>query len=115
MGREIDITDFTPVTIDALMLSGWFVDLDLNKVVARINEVDDGGEIHRSFEVTFWETIPETTELLDYTDPEVPIPFDPPQYEPVPETWYALPPANVAELVGLSDDILVAVKGRLYP
>lgn len=115
MGRTIDITDFTPITVSQLMLSGWLVDLDGNRVVATIKEVDDSGEIFSVFEVTFWETMPEMPEILDHTDPQHPVSFDPPQYEPAPETWYTLPVSNVTELVGLSDDILVAVKGRLYP
>lgn len=115
MGRTIDITDFSPITVTQLVLSGWSVDLDTNKAVAVIKEADGNGAVFRVFEVTFWETMPEMPEVLDYTDPENPVSFDPPQYESAPETWYTLPAANVTELVSQSDDILAAVKGRLYP
>lgn len=114
MGRTIDITAFSPITVDRLTLSKWLVDLDENKVVAVIKETDSDNSAFHIFEVTFWETMPEMPEILDFTDPENPVPFDPPQYEPTPETWYTLPVAHVAELVSQSDDILAAVKGRLY-
>ena len=65
MGRTIDITDFSPITVTQLVLSGWSVDLDTNKAVAVIKEVDGNGAVFRVFEVTFWETMPEMPEVLD--------------------------------------------------
>ena len=115
MGRELDITDFIAVTVDQISISRWIVDLDEERVVAFIDELDTSGDAFRRLEVTFWVVMPEMPEILDFTDPENPVSFDPPQYEPTPDTWYNLPSGRISELVGLTDEILAAVQGRLYP
>jgi len=115
MGRTLDITNFTAVTIDQIGISKWIVDLDSQKVIAFIGEIDTFDGLFREIEVTFWATMPSVPEILDYSDPENPVSFDPPQFEPTPDTWYDLPSGKITELVGLTDEILAAVQGRLYP
>jgi len=114
VGRTIDITNFDAVTIEELEISRWVIDLNEEKVVAFINEIDTSGDPFKEIEVTFWVTIPEMPEIFDYTDPNNPVSFDPPQYVATPDTWYTLPSDRITDLVELTDEILAAVKGRLY-
>lgn len=115
MGRELDITDFSAVTVDKISVSRWVVDLDRERVTVFVNELDTAGDVYREIEVAFWVTMPQTPEVFDYTNPENPVSFDPPQYEPAPDTWYNLPSGRITEFIAITDEILAAVKGRLYP
>ena len=108
MGILLDITNISLGEIDRIELSSWLVDLDKQKVVAGIGELSTTGERVRDFEVTFWVTLPDEVEILD--DEGLPTG----ETIPNPVTWYALPAGTITELTDLSNQILSAVKGRVY-
>ena len=108
MGMQIDITNISLGEIDRLELSSWLVDLDAQRVTAWIGEVNTDGDRVREFEVSCWATIPDEIEVFD----EDGLPTG--ETIPNPDTWYELPTGVITELVGLSDQVLIAVKGRLY-
>jgi len=81
--------------------------LEAEKVTAEIVEADPTGAEVGTFEVTFWRNVPPEEPVYDEEGNQI-------GTVPNPETWFDLPAARAAELVGLTDEILAVVKARMY-
>jgi hypothetical protein len=99
------------IQVDTLKVTRYAVLLTEEKASARIQVIDSEDHVYDEFEVTFWATMPAMPEILD----ENGLPYDPPQYEDTPDTWFELPAATVPVLMQLATDILTATNNRFFP
>ena len=97
-------------TSNTLRIKRYKVDLDGEFAIATVEVLSDTGEITETKDVTFWATMPLGVEMFD----EEGAPFEPPQYEPVPDTWFEIPAAKIPILMQLGTDILTAANNRFY-
>ena len=104
---EISVGATKTITLAKLVCQRWIVDLAMEKVTAEIAEVDDQGNAIRTFEVTFWKNMPAEEPLYDDQGVQI-------GTVPHPETWFDLPAARATQLLDLTDEILAAVKARMY-
>ncbi len=104
---EVSIGISRQITVDRLVCRRWIVDLEAEKVTAEIVEADPTGAEVGTFEVTFWRNAPPGEPLYDDEGTQIGV-------APNPETWFDLPAARATQLLDLTDEILAAVKARMY-
>jgi hypothetical protein len=98
------------ITSDTLRIKRYTVNLEQEWATAVVEVLSEAGEVTDTKTVTFWATMPQGEELFESPG----VPFDPPQYAPVPETWFDIPAAKVPVLSQLGTDILTAVNNRFF-
>ena len=85
------------ITLDTIQINYWSVDVGMKRVTVSYNILQDTGEVFKTADAFFWETIPDPiSDLLGNPIPN-------------PDNWYQLPPEYSALLTDLTLDVRAAL------